>query len=217
MQLPPLAAAMYGTWWNFANYAANAVDGEGNYLYNVTDASSAASSINKDIYGGQGGYNPIGLSQLFSVARKIGNSSLAISNAAPGSPVTDSMVTTAPWSKRSDAEMAAAPQWQVRVNFDYTDSEGQSIQGDTTVIIINQVLPSSVDSLNMQIQLRVQDQLSSPPGSGTPRQGTLDSVNSITIMAVLRGRDRALRQASRENPHPRMRHIRRYGNQSGPA
>ncbi len=47
---------MYRTWWSFAQYAANARDDQGQYLYDVATVQSAASQINRDVYGGQGGY-----------------------------------------------------------------------------------------------------------------------------------------------------------------
>lgn len=182
MQLPPKAEAMYQTWWNFANYAANARNPDGSYAYSVTDASSAASQINRDVYGGQGGYQPIGLSQLFSIARKIGNSTDALAQADPASPITPSMVSEAPWS-RSQADQAALPMWQARVSMSYTDEFGVPQTG-ISVVNISQVLPSSVGSLMAQLQLRVQDQLSSPPGTGTPRSGSLVSIDSVTLLAV---------------------------------
>lgn len=182
MDLPPLADAMYKTWWSFANYAANAREDDGSYSYTVTDASSAASQINRDIYGGQGGYNPIGLSQLFSIARKIGNSTASLAAAAPGAQIDASMVTEAPWS-RPIAEQAASPEWQARMTITYTDAAGVTQEG-TTVVVIPQNLPSSIASLTAQMELRVQDQLSAPPGTGTPRTGTLVSIDSITLLSV---------------------------------
>lgn len=173
---------MYSTWWNFANYAANARAADGSYSFNVADAQSAASQVNRDVYGGQGGYNPIGLSQLFSTARKLGNATNQLAGAADASPITPAMVAEAPWS-RSAAEQAAMPVWQARVSMTYTDEFGVTQTG-ISVINITQVLPSSVGSLNAQLALRAQDQLSSPPGTGTPRSGTLVSIDSVTLLAV---------------------------------
>lgn len=182
MELPALADAMYKTWWSFANFAASAVDGAGKFLYSVADASAAASQINRDVYGGAGGYNPIGLSQLFSVARKIANGTKSIDQAADASPITPGMVAEAPWS-RPTAQQAAAPRWQARVDMIYTDPAGITQPGYATVEI-SQVLPTTVGSLRAQLALRIQDQLSTPPGTGTPRTGVLNSIESITIMAV---------------------------------
>ena len=182
MDLPALADAMSKTWWSFANYAASAVDAAGNYLFTVADASSAASQINRDVYGGQGGYNPIGLSQLFSVARKIANATKTVDAADDSAPITPGMVQEAPWS-RPTGQQTAAPQWQARVEMTYTDPAGITQPG-YTIVQISQVLPSSVGSLRAQLALRIQDQLSTPPGTGTPRSGQLDSIDSITLLAV---------------------------------
>lgn len=182
MDLPPLADAMYKTWWSFANFAATAVDAAGKYLYNVTDASSAASAINRDIYGGAGGYNPIGLSQLFSIARRIGNATKTIDSSPDSAQITPGMVTEAPWS-RPLSQQAASPQWQARVSMTYTDEAGVQQTG-YGIVNISQVLPSSIGSLRAQVALRIADQLASPPGTGTPRSGSLDSIDSITLLAV---------------------------------
>lgn len=207
MILPPLADAMYRTWWSFANYVANAVDEAGNYLYSVAQAQEAASIANRDVYGGQGGYNPIGLSQLFSAARRIGNSSASLTTADDSSPITPSMIAEAPWS-RSPAEQAAVPKWQVRVTMTYTDASGVTQDG-TAVVEIPQVLPRNVGSLRSQIEERIADQLAAPPGTGTPRTGSLDSVNSITLLAVLdAGRwHGALHQAGRADLHAGVCHV----------
>lgn len=182
VELAPAAGAMYNTWWSFVNFAANAKNPDGTWAYSVADAQSAASAVNRDVYGGQGGYNPIGLSQLFSVGRKIGNATDAIGAAPDASPITDSMVAEAPWS-RPAADQAALPMWQARVSMTYTDEFGVTQTG-ISVINISQVLPSTVGSLNAQLALRAQDQLSSPPGTGTPRSGTLTSIDSVTLLAV---------------------------------
>jgi hypothetical protein len=182
MPLPGAAQAMYDTWWQFASYAATATNQDGSYAYTVTDASSAASQINKDVYGGQGGYNPIGLSQLFSAARSISNAGRALTTADDSGQISQSMVAAAPWGRSGD-QQAAMPQWQARAQITYTDPAGTEIQ-DYTTVTISQVLPSSIGSLRAQMGLRIQDQLSSPPGTGTPRSGQLVSVDSITLLAV---------------------------------
>lgn len=182
MDLPAAADAMYKTWWSFANYAANAREADGTYSFTVTDTSAAASEVSKTVGGAFASYNPIGISQLFSVARKIGNATSALGRADPSAPIDPSMVAEAPWS-RPAAEQAAMPQWQARVAITYTDAAGVQQQG-ISVVNISQVLPSSVASLQAQIELRIADQLASPPGTGTPRSGQLDSVDSITLLAV---------------------------------
>lgn len=182
MDLAPTAAAMYKTWWSFVNYAAHAREADGSYSYTVADTSSAASDISKTVGGAYAAYNPIGVSQLFGIARRISNSTAALGNADAGSAITTAMVAEAPWS-RPLADQAASPQWQARVNITFTDANGVT-QDSISVVNISQVLPSSVASLQAQLELRIADQLAAPPGTGTPRSGTLDSINSITLLAI---------------------------------
>lgn len=182
MDLPAQADAMYKTWWSFVSYAANAREADGSYSFSVTDVSSAASQISRDVGGAYSSYNPIGVSQLFSVARKIGNATTSLATAAGSAPIDLSMVAEAPWS-RSAAQQAASPQWQARIGITYADPSGV-VQEGITVVNISQVLPSSVASLQAQMELRVADQLGSPPGTGSPREGSLVSINSITLLAV---------------------------------
>lgn len=182
MQLPAQADAMYKTWWSFVNYAANAREDDGSYSFTVADVSSAASQISKTVGGAYSAYNPIGVSQLFSIARKISNATESLASAQGGQQIDLSMVTEAPWS-RSQAEQAAMPMWQARVTMTYTDAAGVQQEG-ISVVNISQVLPSSVASLQAQMELRVADQLAAPPGTGTPRTGQLDAITSITLLAV---------------------------------
>lgn len=182
MDLPPAADAMYKTWWSFANYAANAKNADGTWAFSVADASSAASQIAKDVGGQYASWSPIGLSQLFSRARTIGNATNSLGAAEGAVSIADSMVAEAPWSRPS-AEQAALPMWQARVTMTYTDAAGVQQEG-ISVVNISQVLPSSVASLQAQMELRVADQLAAPPGTGTPRTGTLGAITSITLLAV---------------------------------
>lgn len=182
MELPPSAAAMYKTWWSFAQYAASAREADGSYSFNITDVQAAASQINRTVYGGQGGYSPPGLSVLFARARAIGNAEIDPLTADPALPSNQFPVAEAPWS-RTAADQAASPQWQARMQFTYTDESGNT-QQEMTTVIINQVLPSTMASLQAQMDLRVQDQLNSAPGQGTPRSGSLVSIDSITLLAV---------------------------------
>lgn len=180
--MPDQAAAMYSTWWSFVNYAANAREADGSYSFQVTDVSSAASQISRTVGGPYSSYNPIGVSQLFSYARKISNATTALGDAAGSAPIDLSMVAEAPWS-RSAAQQAASPQWQARITMTYQDPAGV-VQEGITVVNISQVLPTSVASLQAQMELRVADQLSAPPGTGTPREGSLVSIDTITLLSV---------------------------------
>jgi hypothetical protein len=182
VELPPSAARMYQAWWSFAQYAASAREADGSYSFNVADVQTAASQINRDVYGGQGGYNPPGLSVLFGKARAIANAEFAFDDHPPDLPSGQFPVAEAPWS-RSTAEQAAMPQWQARMKFTYSDEAG-NVQQEMTTVIINQVLPSTMASLQAQMELRIQDQLNSAPGQGTPRSGQLISIDSVTLLAV---------------------------------
>lgn len=173
---------MYKTWWGFANYAASQRNEDGSWALSMPAVSEAAKTVADTVGGQYANWNPIGLSQLVSKALTIANATNSLGAAEGGATIADSMVAEAPWS-RSPGEQANLPMWQARAEITYVDPEGVEIKG-ITVVNISQVLPSSVASLQAQMQLRIQDQLSSPPGTGTPRQGTLVSVDSITLLAV---------------------------------
>lgn len=182
MDLPPAASAMYKSWWSFVNYAASQVDDQGRYSFGPTDVSSAASEISRTVGGPYASYNPIGVSQLFSVARTIANSSAALNAADASSPITAGMVAEAPWS-RSAAEQTALPMFQVRAEVTYLDQAGVQNTGFYT-IQIPQVLPSTVGSLQAQMTLRVQDMLAAPEGTGTPRTGQFVAIGPMTLLQV---------------------------------
>lgn len=198
---------MYQTWWTFANNLANARNDDGSYAVTIAQAQAIAGQVYPDFEQTAAPYNPVGLSQLFAVARRIGNAGNALSAAAGSAPIDDSMVALAPWA-RPPAERAASPKWQARAEITYTDAEGVQQTG-TTVVEISQILPSSVASLQAQMALRIQDQLSSPPGTGTPRSGTLDSIDSITLLAVLAhaGLPGSLRPPGGQDAHPGVRDV----------
>jgi hypothetical protein len=181
MDLSAAAASMYDTWWSFAEYAASATESDGSYSYNVADVQSAASQINREVYGGQGGYSPPGLSSLFGIARRIANTAVAIAGADDDSPITSAMVAEAPWS-RSQAEQAASPQWWARTQATYLTPEGTQETG-TFMIAISQVLPYSVGALRTYVDIQTQSQLADMSPTRTPRAGTLISTDSIQLLA----------------------------------
>lgn len=173
---------MYSTWWTFALQAATTRDAEGNYAYGVQTFQAAASIIRSDVGGDYANYDAPGLSQLFSIARGIGNSQAALAAAAPDTPLADIPIAEAPWS-RPASEQAALPSWQARTEVSYVDEAGVQQTGVFTVTI-PQVLPSTVGSLQAQMALRISDMLATPPGTGTPRSGTLASIGPITVLQV---------------------------------
>lgn len=183
MELPPAAAAMYSTWWGFALQAATTRNPDGSFAFTPPDASAAASAISRDVGGAYAKWSPIGLSQLFSVARSIGNAENALNQAGPGDRLDpEAMTSEAPWS-RPPGEQLGMNVWQARTEVTYTDEAGVEQTGIFTVQI-PQVLPSTVGSLRAQMELRITDMLATPPGTGTPRSGSLGSIGAITLLQV---------------------------------
>lgn len=173
---------MYSTWWSFVVYAASAVSPATGKPYSPPEVSEAASEVSRTVGGAYASYNPIGVSQLFGIARKIANSANRLNSADPGAALDSSMVAEAPWS-RPAADQAAMPVWQARAEVTYLDPAGIEQQGIFTVQI-PQVLPSTVGSLQTQMELRISDMLGTPEGTGTPRSGTFVALGAITVMAV---------------------------------
>lgn len=182
MDLPPAADAMYKTWWSFVSYAASTISTETGRVFSAAETQEAASDISRTVGGAYAGYNPIGLSQLYGVARSIARATDALTAADDASPIGADMVAEPPWS-RSVAEQAALSLWQARAQITYTDASGATLNGFQT-IQFTQVLPSSVGSLRAQVALRAQDMLSTPPTGRSPKTGTLVSVGNITLLTV---------------------------------
>lgn len=173
---------MYSTWWAFALQAATARTDTGAFAYQPPDFSAAASAISRDVGGQYARFDPVGLSQLFSLGRQIGAAQGALAAAADSDRLTPGMYAEAPWS-RSPAGQDALNMWQARVEVEYADEQGV-VQSGTFTVTIPQVLPATVGSLRAQLALRITDMLATPPGTGTPRSGTLVSAGSVTILQV---------------------------------
>lgn len=176
------AQAAYPVWWKTVTAFAGIVNPDTGNFYGAADFSAVASELRRTYPNLYPSYNPPGVSQLFSLANQIARSSAAISAAGMTGPLTDAMVAQAPWGETGPAR-DVLPRWQARLAITYTDAEGVQQDGYSTVLI-PQVLPSTLDSLRAQMELRVTDQLAAPPGTGTPRSGSLDSIDSITLLAV---------------------------------
>lgn len=182
MDLPDRAKAMYKTWWSFVSYAASATGPIGQFLYTLTDAASAASDIAKNIGGAFAAWDPIGLSQLFSAARRIAGIGQTIAN-APDETVTSTLaIPEAPWS-RSALDQLAAPSWQARTSVTYINEIGDQVSEYFT-IGVDQVLPPTVGDFKSQVSTSIDQMLTGIAEQGTPRRGQLLSVDSITLMAV---------------------------------
>lgn len=183
MDLPDRARAMYKTWWSFVSYAASAVSNvTGRFLYTLTDASSAAADIARSIGGVFAKWDPIGLGQLFSAARRIAGIGQTVAN-APDEAVTSLLnIPEAPWS-RSAAEQTASPSWQVRTSVTYINEIGEQVSEYFT-IGIEQVLPPTVGELKTQVETSIDQMLTGQAENGTPRRGQLVSVDELNPMIV---------------------------------
>lgn len=181
MNLPPQAAAMYNTWWQFTESLALATNPDGSYQVSIAQAQSIASNLYADYENTAAPYNPIGLSQLFAAARKIGNTSVAIDSAPGDSPITPNMVAPAPWG-RPAAEQAASPKWWAKGQMTYTTPEG-TVETGTFQVQISQTLPYSVDALKTYVSIMAQSQLADTSPTKTPRTGQLQSIDSIQLLS----------------------------------
>lgn len=180
--LPPSAQAMYSTWWKDMRAWAAQANPDTGRPYSLQDIQAAVSIIAEQ-YPGQ--YSPpsrAGVSSLYAAAAAIENARINLTAADPSETNLAQYVVTPPWAKDL-ATRTAAPYWQAVMQITYTDTEGVQQTGYSTVLIPQQ-LPVSKASLTTQMELRITDQLAAPPGTGTPRSGSLDSIDSISLLAV---------------------------------
>lgn len=182
MDLPDRAKAMYKTWWSFVSYAASAVDPNGQFKYLLTDATAAAADIAKSIGGIFAKWDPIGLGQLFSAARRIAGIGQTINNASDETVTSTLNIPEAPWS-RSSADQLASPSWQARSQVTYINEIGEQVQEWFTPVV-DDVLPPTVGDLKAQVSSSIDAMLTGRSERDTPRKGQLLSVDSITLMAV---------------------------------
>jgi hypothetical protein len=173
---------MYKTWWSFVSYAASATGPIGQFLYTLTDAAAAASDIAKSIGGAFAKWDPIGLGQLFSAARRIAGIGQVIDQ-APDQTITSTLnIPEAPWS-RATVDQLAAPSWTARSLVTYVNEIGAQVT-EYFQPGIDGVLPATVGDLKAQVAASIDQMLTQPTGQGSPRRGQLISVDSITLMVV---------------------------------
>lgn len=183
MDLPDRAKAMYKTWWSFVSFASSAIDKvTGQFLYTLTDAAAAASDIAKSIGGAFASWDPIGLSQLFSAARRIAGIGQTISNASDETITSTLDIPEAPWS-RSPVDQLVSPSWTARSLVTYVNEIGDQVT-EYFSPGIDGVLPATVGDLKAQVAGQIDQMLTQPTGTGTPRRGQLISVDSITLMQI---------------------------------
>lgn len=182
MNLPDRAKAMYKSWWSFVSYAASAVSAAGQFLYTLTDATAAAADIARNIGGIFAQWDPIGLSQLFSAARRIAGIGQTVKEAADETITVTLNIPEAPWS-RSLADQNASPAWQLRTLATYVNELGEQVSEYFTVGI-DQVLPPTVGDLKSQVSTSIDQMLTGQAENGTPRRGQLISIDEINPMVV---------------------------------
>lgn len=182
MALPDRAAAMYKAWYPWVADAVRDTYTTGRPSYQVTDVSSAISAYARSGQGQYASYDPIGVSQLYGAANAIARASYNLSQAADTDVLTSAHVAQDLFG-RSAAEQAALPMYRATVQATYIDESGAQVTGTFTQFYYHR-LPPTVGSLRQHAQLDVTDQLATPPPTGTPRTGTLVSVDRITLTAV---------------------------------
>jgi len=183
VDLPARAKAMYKTWWSFVSYAASAVaEGTQTFLYTLTDAAAAAADIARSIGGVFALWDPIGLSQLFSAARRLAAIGQTITNASDEALTSTLNIPEAPWSRPADQQLAS-PSWQVRTLATYINEIGEQVSEYFTVGI-EQALPPTVGELRRQTTTAIEQMLTGQAENGTPRRGQLVSVDQLNLMTV---------------------------------
>lgn len=182
MQLSESANAAYSRYWGLASDVALAAEmqpGEGYTSSLAVEAASQAAQMTGTTLSFQ---EASGVSSLYGIARTIETRATALTNAEDDASIGPQHVSEAPWS-RPIAEQNTLPMWHARAQFTYLDEAGLEINGWTTVVV-TQVLPATVGRFRTQLQARIEDQLASPPGTGTPRSGQLLDIGRTYLMAV---------------------------------
>lgn len=181
MNLSAAAQNAYATWWPLVTSAAASRTPQGGYTYTPADLSSAASQLSKSVGGQYASFNPIGLSQLFGVARTIERSADTLTAADDADALSGAMVSEAPWSRPADVQ-ASAPVWQVRAEVTYRAPDGSEVTTWGTGVF-NNVLPTDVGSMRSELTLQLARMLSRR-NEQTNTGGELLSVGRTYLMAV---------------------------------
>jgi hypothetical protein len=173
---------MFATWFPTILQAASQFDDQGRHVQNVASIQEAIVGLRPLPDGNLRPYDAPGISQLARYAFDIANSTRALSLAADTDPLTGAHIAEAPWS-RDAATVAADPQWQVRAEATYLDPAGVLTTGIFTAQF-SRVPPATAGSLRRQMTDRINDMLSAPEGTGTPRSGQFVSLGPVTVLAV---------------------------------
>lgn len=181
MALSDRAAAMYKNWYPWVADSVRDTLTTGKAKYSVTELSEAASAENQRRGLPKGSYDPIGVSQLYKAVQANFRASYNLGQAPDTALITGNMIGNDLFG-RGPADQAVNPLWRATIVATYVDQFGNTIQ-DTFTQFYHTRLPPTVGSLRQHVALDVQDMLSTPPPSGTPREGTLVSIDQIQLMA----------------------------------
>lgn len=182
MALSDRAAAMYKNWYPWVADAVRDTLTTGKAKFSVSELSEAASAENQRRGLPKGSYDPIGVSQLYKAVQANFRASYNLGQAPESAPLTGNMIGDDLFGRSAQAQ-AVQPLWRAVITATYVDQFGIT-QQDTFTQFYYDRLPPTVGSLRQHVALDVQDMLSTPPPSGTPREGTLLSVDQIQLTAA---------------------------------
>ena len=181
MPLSDRAAAMYKNWYPWVADSVRDTLTTGKANIGLSEVQEAISTENQRRGLPKGSYDPIGVSQLYGQLNRNFRAAYNLGQAPDTAPLTGNLIGDDLFG-RSAQEQAVNPMWRATILATYTDQFGNVIQ-DTFTQFYYTRLPPTVGSLRQHVELDVQDMLSTPPPTGTPRSGQLISVDQIQLMA----------------------------------
>lgn len=181
MALSDRAAAMYRDWYPWVADSVRDTLTTGKAKIGLSELQEAVSTENQRRGLPKGSYDPIGVSQLYGQVNRNFRASYNLGQAPDTAPLTGNMIGDDLFG-RPLADQAVTPMWRATIVATYEDQFGNVIQDKFTQFYYTR-LPPTVGSLRQHVALDVQDMLNIPPPVGTPRNGTLLSVDQIQLMA----------------------------------
>lgn len=182
MDLGQFASQAYPQLWDFITYAASQKDEAGSYKFSPFDLSPAIREIGQ-LEGRTFAFGVYtGAAQLFGVARTMERAADTLTAADDQASLDEaSHVSEPPWS-RSQAQMEASPEWQLRAEITYRAPDGSIITTWGTGIF-QRVLPSTVGAMRDEAWLQFQRMLSKRSEQRNTG-GELLSIGRQYLMAV---------------------------------
>lgn len=173
---------MYRDWYPWVLDSVRDTLTTGKAKIGLSEVQEAISAENQRRGLPKGSYDPIGVSVLYGQVNRNFRASYNLSQAPDTAQLTGNMIGDDLFG-RPLAEQAVNPMWRATVVATYVDQFGNTIQ-DTFTQFYHTRLPPTVGSLRQHVELDVQDMLSTPPPTGTPRSGQLISINQIQLTAA---------------------------------